>query len=104
LAASRAVLAGIRATSREGFARCGAAGRSCGVRPPPGAWRLSLYRGAALPTASDLAATPVSVLAVQACGDADLSNFGIFGSGERRLVFDRLIGHTWLRPCTGSAS
>ena len=32
--------------------------------------------------------TPVSGLAVQACGDAHLSNFGIFGSAERRLVFD----------------
>src|ERR1019366_7288326 len=31
---------------------------------------------------------PVSGLAVQACGDAHLSNFGIFGSAERRLVFD----------------
>jgi uncharacterized protein (DUF2252 family) len=30
----------------------------------------------------------VSGLAVQACGDAHLSNFGIFGSAERRLVFD----------------
>ncbi|HLQ57503.1 MAG TPA: DUF2252 family protein [Streptosporangiaceae bacterium] len=38
--------------------------------------------------AADLASTPVSGLAVQACGDAHLSNFGIFGSAERRLVFD----------------
>jgi uncharacterized protein (DUF2252 family) len=38
--------------------------------------------------AADLAATPVSGLAVQACGDAHLSNFGIFGSAERRLMFD----------------
>ena len=38
--------------------------------------------------ASDLAMTPVSGLAVQACGDAHLSNFGLFGSAERRLVFD----------------
>ena len=30
----------------------------------------------------------VSGLTVQACGDAHLSNFGIFGSAERRLVFD----------------
>ena len=30
----------------------------------------------------------MSGLAVQACGDAHLSNFGIFGSAERRLVFD----------------
>ena len=45
-------------------------------------------RGAALPMASDLATTPVSGLAVQACGDAHLSNFGVFGSAERRLMFD----------------
>jgi uncharacterized protein (DUF2252 family) len=49
---------------------------------------FTYYRGAALPMASDLAATPVSGLAVQACGDAHLSNFGIFGSAERRLMFD----------------
>jgi uncharacterized protein (DUF2252 family) len=49
---------------------------------------FTYYRGAALPMASDLATTPVSGLAVQACGDAHLSNFGVFGSAERRLVFD----------------
>jgi uncharacterized protein (DUF2252 family) len=49
---------------------------------------FTFYRGAALPMASDLASTPLSGLAVQACGDAHLSNFGIFGSAERRLVFD----------------
>ena len=49
---------------------------------------FTFFRGAALPMASDLADTPVSGLAVQACGDAHLSNFGIFGSAERRLVFD----------------
>jgi len=49
---------------------------------------FTFYRGAALPMAIDLATTPVSGLAVQACGDAHLSNFGIFGSAERRLVFD----------------
>jgi hypothetical protein len=49
---------------------------------------FTFYRGAALPMATDLAATPVSGLAVQACGDAHLSNFGVFGSAERRLVFD----------------
>jgi uncharacterized protein (DUF2252 family) len=49
---------------------------------------FSYYRGAALPMASDLATTPVSGLAVQACGDAHLSNFGLFGSAERRLIFD----------------
>jgi uncharacterized protein (DUF2252 family) len=49
---------------------------------------FTFYRGAALPMASDLASTPVSGLPVQACGDAHLSNFGLFGSAERRLVFD----------------
>ena len=49
---------------------------------------FSYFRGAALPMASDLAATPISGLDVQLCGDAHLSNFGIFGSPERRLVFD----------------
>ena len=49
---------------------------------------FSYYRGAALPMAHDLAATPVSGLTVQACGDAHLSNFGVFGSPERRLLFD----------------
>lgn len=49
---------------------------------------FTFYRGAALPMASDLATTPASGLAVQVCGDAHLSNFGVFGSPERRLVFD----------------
>ena len=49
---------------------------------------FTYYRGAALPMAADLATTPVSGLAVQACGDAHLSNFGLFGSAERRLMFD----------------
>ncbi len=38
--------------------------------------------------AADLATTPRSGLTVQACGDAHLSNFGLFASAERRLVFD----------------
>ncbi len=49
---------------------------------------FTYFRGAALPMASDLAATPVTGLAVQACGDAHLSNFGLFGTPERHLVFD----------------
>src|SRR5215467_13141811 len=49
---------------------------------------FTYFRGAALPMASDLARTPASGLIVQACGDAHLSNFGVFGSPERRLVFD----------------
>ena len=38
--------------------------------------------------AADLAATPVTGLRVQLCGDAHLSNFGVFASPERQLVFD----------------
>jgi uncharacterized protein (DUF2252 family) len=49
---------------------------------------FTFFRGAALIMASDLATTPRSGLAVQACGDAHLSNFGVFGSAERSLVFD----------------
>src|SRR5205823_11419236 len=48
---------------------------------------FTFYRGAALIMAHDLAATPRSGLTVQCCGDAHLSNFGVFASPERRLVF-----------------
>lgn len=49
---------------------------------------FNFYRGAALIMASDLAGTPVSGLTTQICGDAHLSNFGVFASPERALVFD----------------
>ena len=49
---------------------------------------FTFYRGAAMIMAHDLAATPRSGLTVQCCGDAHLSNFGVFASPERRLVFD----------------
>ncbi len=49
---------------------------------------FTFYRGAALIMASDLSTTPRSGLNVQACGDAHLSNFGVFASAERSLVFD----------------
>src|ERR1700726_710502 len=49
---------------------------------------FTFYRGAALPMAADLATTPSPGFRVQLCGDAHLSNFGAFGSPERRLVFD----------------
>jgi uncharacterized protein (DUF2252 family) len=49
---------------------------------------FTFYRGAAMIMAHDLAATPRSGLLVQCCGDAHLSNFGVFASPERRLVFD----------------
>src|SRR6201994_4563247 len=49
---------------------------------------FTFYRGAAKIMAADLAHTPNSGLQVQCCGDAHLSNFGLFASPERRLVFD----------------
>ena len=49
---------------------------------------FTFYRGAALLMAADLATMPQSGLTVQLCGDAHLSNFGVFGTPERRLLFD----------------
>ncbi|MGO9890877.1 MAG: DUF2252 domain-containing protein [Solirubrobacteraceae bacterium] len=49
---------------------------------------FTFYRGGAKIMAYDLAGTPRSGLNVQCCGDAHLSNFGVFASPERRLVFD----------------
>jgi uncharacterized protein (DUF2252 family) len=49
---------------------------------------FTFYRGAAKIMATDLAATPVAGLDAQLCGDAHLSNFGLFASPERRLLFD----------------
>ncbi|SEC48890.1 Uncharacterized conserved protein, DUF2252 family [Amycolatopsis tolypomycina] len=49
---------------------------------------LAYFRGAALPAAADLALTPRTGFGVQACGDAQLANFGLFPAQGRRLVFD----------------
>jgi uncharacterized protein (DUF2252 family) len=49
---------------------------------------FTFYRGAALIMAADLAATPRSGINVQLCGDAHLSNFGVFATPERKLLFD----------------
>ncbi len=49
---------------------------------------FTFYRGAALLMAADLAETPTSGIITQICGDAHLSNFGVFGSPERTLIFD----------------
>ncbi len=38
--------------------------------------------------AADLRDTPVAGLGAQLRGDAHLSNFGVFASPERRLLFD----------------
>lgn len=49
---------------------------------------FTFYRGGALIMASDLSNTPATGINVQACGDAHISNFGLFSSPERRTVFD----------------
>jgi uncharacterized protein (DUF2252 family) len=49
---------------------------------------FAFLRGSAVVMAADLAAPPGSRLQAQLCGDAHLSNFGIYASPERRLVFD----------------
>jgi hypothetical protein len=49
---------------------------------------FTFFRGAAAIMAMDLAKTPESGLRVQACGDAHLSNFGVFAAPDRREVFD----------------
>ena len=49
---------------------------------------FTFYRGAARIMAADLKDTPRAGLTVQLCGDAHLSNFGVFASPERELLFD----------------
>jgi uncharacterized protein (DUF2252 family) len=49
---------------------------------------FAFYRGSADIMAHDLAKTPVSGIKAQICGDAHLSNFGVYASPERRQVFD----------------
>ena len=49
---------------------------------------FAFYRGAPAVMALDLSTTPRSDIIVQASGDAHLSNFGLFASPERTLVFD----------------
>jgi len=49
---------------------------------------FTFFRGSAIIQARDLANANVSGIAVQACGDCHLANFGAFASPERKLVFD----------------
>ncbi|MBC7441697.1 MAG: DUF2252 domain-containing protein [Ramlibacter sp.] len=49
---------------------------------------FTFYRGAAKVMATDLKDTPRAGLNAQLCGDAHLSNFGVFASPERSLLFD----------------
>jgi uncharacterized protein (DUF2252 family) len=49
---------------------------------------FALLRGSAQMMAIDLRSQSTSGVAVQACGDAHLMNFGVFATTERNLVFD----------------
>jgi uncharacterized protein (DUF2252 family) len=49
---------------------------------------FTFYRGGAKIMAADLKDTPRAGLDAQLCGDAHLSNFGVFASPERTLLFD----------------
>ena len=49
---------------------------------------FTFYRGTAAIMACDLSRTPTTGLRVQCCGDAHLSNFGMFAAPDRALVFD----------------
>ncbi len=49
---------------------------------------FTFYRGAAAIMASDLSNTPRSGLLAQICGDAHISNFGVFAAPDRKLIFD----------------
>jgi uncharacterized protein (DUF2252 family) len=48
---------------------------------------FAFYRGGAALMAGDLADGPRSGLNVQLCGDAHLSNFGVYAGPDRRLIF-----------------
>ena len=49
---------------------------------------FAFYRGGAAIMADDLGTLPDSGLVTQLCGDAHLSNFGVFAAPDRSLVFD----------------
>jgi uncharacterized protein (DUF2252 family) len=49
---------------------------------------FAFVRGSAALAAYDLASTPSTGVQLQACGDCHLSNFGLFATPERNLIFD----------------
>ena len=49
---------------------------------------FTFLRGSAALMAHDLAGTPTTGIEVQACGDCQLLNFGLFATPERNLIFD----------------
>ena len=49
---------------------------------------FTFYRGSAAVMASDLGTMPNTGITVQLCGDAHLSNFGLFAGQDRSVIFD----------------
>ena len=49
---------------------------------------FSFYRGSAAVMAADLAASPTSGIEVLCCGDAHISNFGMYAAPDRSIIFD----------------
>jgi uncharacterized protein (DUF2252 family) len=49
---------------------------------------FSFYRGSAAVMAADLDASPTSGIEVMCCGDAHISNFGMYAAPDRSIVFD----------------
>ena len=49
---------------------------------------FTFYRGTAALMAADLRGGPVTGINAQLCGDAHLSNFGLYGAPDRSMVFD----------------
>ena len=74
-----------------GSARGAGADAAAGTQPDPVradvASPFAFFRGGAYLMAADLADGPRTGLHAQLCGDAHLSNFGIFAAPDRRLVF-----------------
>lgn len=73
---------------------------------------FAFLRGSAAVMAADIASAPVTGMLVNACGDMHVSNFGVFGSAERELVFaindfDEVFPAPWewdLKRLTASAA
>jgi uncharacterized protein (DUF2252 family) len=49
---------------------------------------FAFYRGSAAVMAADLAASPTSGIEIMCCGDAHVSNFGLYAAPDRSIVFD----------------
>ncbi|MBV8786247.1 MAG: DUF2252 domain-containing protein [Mycobacterium sp.] len=49
---------------------------------------FSFYRGSAAVMAADLATSPTSGIEIMCCGDAHVSNFGLYAAPHRSILFD----------------